>query len=374
MVERHSKTLIIFLTVIALLITIGFVFIYSSSSIFALEKLGIPHYFALKQLAGFIIGIGGLIVCRLTPLSFIKKSSPYFFIGALILTAMTFIPHIGVMIHGSRRWISLAGFAFQPSELLKMALILYLAYILDKKHYSLNSFTHGYLPFLLILGIAAAIFLKQPDFGQMVTICIMALLLFFIAQVNQKHLLATIVPLIPVTALLIYLKPYRFRRILIFLNPWQDPQGAGFQIIQSLIAIGSGGITGVGIANSKQKFFYLPMQHTDFIFSIIAEETGFIGALMLIGLYIVFLYTGLKLAGRLRDPFSSYVVLGFVLLTSIQALINMCVATSLLPTKGIGLPFVSYGNSALVCGLAMVGVIINCVVSEREQYYHNARH
>ncbi len=253
--QAPSKTLFVFLTVIALLIVIGFVFIYSSSSIFALERTGIPHYFVIKQFFGFMVGIIGLILGRMIPLQWIKKGSPYFFIGALLLTALTFVPHIGVTIHGSRRWISLFGFAFQPSELLKITLILYLAYILDKKQYSLKSFIYGYLPFLCILGVSALIFLKQPDFGQTVTICIMALLLFFIAQVNQKHLLATIIPLIPLTALLVYLKPYRFRRILIFLNPWRDPQGAGFQIIQSLIAIGSGGFWGSALGILSKNFF-----------------------------------------------------------------------------------------------------------------------
>lgn len=361
-----SKTLVVYLTVVGILITIGFVFIYSSSSIFALERTGSPHYFVLKQFSGLIVGLIGLVISRKTPLSFIKKSTPYLFLGSLLLTALTLVPRLGVTIHGSRRWLSIAGFSFQPSELLKIMLILYLAYILDKKQYTLSSFIYGYLPFLCIIGIAALAFLKQPDFGQTVTIVIMSLILFFIAQVNTKHLIATILPLIPITALLIYLKPYRFRRILIFLDPWQDPQGAGFQIIQSLIAIGSGGLWGTGIGNSKQKFFYLPMQHTDFIFSIIAEETGFVGAIALVALYLIFLYTGLKIAGNLKDPFSSYIVLGFTLLTSIQALINMCVATSLLPTKGIGLPFVSSGSSSLVCSVAIMGVIINCVESDEQ--------
>lgn len=359
--SSESKSLIALLMLVALLICLGFVFVYSSSSVYALDRFGSPHYFVIKQLVGLGVGIAGLIFFRLIPLNWIKRTAPALFIGSLFLTGLTLIPGLGITIHGSSRWISIRGFMFQPSELLKITLILYLSYILAKKHYALSSFRYGYFPFLCILAPAAAVLLKQPDFGQMVTTCLMAFFLFFVARINIKHLAATVIPLIPVIALLIYLKPYRFQRILVFLNPWKDPQGSGFQIIQSLIAIGSGGLWGVGIAHSKQKFFYLPMQHTDFIFSIIAEETGFIGSCIVIFLFLLFLYYGLKLAQQVNDPFGSYVVLGFVLLISIQAVVNLSVATSLLPTKGIGLPFISYGRSALICNLWILGVIINCV-------------
>ena len=193
-------------------------------------------------------------------------------------------------------------------------------------------------------------------------------ILMYIAQCRMLFLLVTIGSVIPLAGLLIYLEPYRLQRVLAFLNPWEDPQGSGFQIIQSLIAIGSGNITGVGIAQSKQKFFYLPMQHTDFIFSIIAEETGFIGASLLILIFILFLYTGLKIARKLHDPFCFYTTIGYVLLTSIQALMNLFVATGLMPTKGLGLPFISYGSSALLCNVVMLGLIINFVVHNNETH------
>lgn len=358
------KNLSAFLTVIGLLIVVGFIFIYSSSSVYALEKFGKPHFYLVKQIMGFILGLVGFFICRYFPLNKMKVLAPYAFFGSVFLTVLTLVPGFGVKIHGSQRWVSLAGITFQPSEFLKITIILYLAYILTKKRYFLSSFFYAYLPFLIILGITAVTLLKQPDFGQAVTICSMAFILFFIAKIKPKHLLLTLIPLIPVVSLLVYMKPYRFNRILVFLNPWADAKGAGYQIIQSLVAIGSGGFWGVGIANSKQKFFYLPMQHTDFIFSIIAEETGFVGILLLILLYVLFLYFGLKIASQLNDQFSSYLVLGFVLLISIQALVNMAVVTSLLPTKGIGLPFVSYGSSSLFSSLCLLGIIVNCVYNE----------
>ncbi len=367
MVEvRKNNSLYSFLTIIALCILIGMIFIYSSSSVYALERIGTANYYLKKQLAGLILGFMGLIILRFLPLSFIKQMTPFVFCGTLFLTALTFVPGIGNTIHGSQRWLSIAGFGFQPSEALKMAFIVYVAYLLAKKQYKVTSLSQGYIPLLCVVGITALLLLKQPDFGQAVTLTSTAFLLFFIAHCQTKHLIITLGSALPVLGLLIYMQPYRIKRILTFLDPWEDPQGAGFQIIQSLIAIGSGNITGVGVAQSKQKFFYLPMQHTDFIFSIIAEETGFIGASLLVLLFILFLYTGLKVASSLKDSFAYYTTTGFVLLTSLQALINLFVATGLVPTKGLGLPFISYGNSALLCNVAMLGLIINFVQNNKD--------
>lgn len=355
----------IFLGTIITLIIIGLIFIYSSSSVYALEKFGSSSYFVRKQLFGLLIGFIGFIVATLIPLSTIKKLSPLLFFSTLGMTALTLVPAFAQRIHGSSRWLNIFGFTFQPSEMLKMAFIVYLAHFLAKREYRTSSFVHSYLPFLVIIGITSIVLLKQPDFGMTVTLVTTAFILLFIAQFQNKHLLITLATLVPVTIGLILLKPYRLKRILTFLNPWSDPQGAGFQIIQSLIAIGSGSMWGVGIANSKQKFFYLPMQHTDFIFSIIAEETGFAGSILLISLYGTMLYFGLRIAWQMKDSFSTFVTLGFVIIINLQAVINLAVATGLVPTKGIGLPFVSYGNTALVCSLAMLGLIFNIIRENR---------
>ncbi len=365
--SQKNTSLYSFLSIISICILIGMIFIYSSSSVYALERIGSADYYLKKQLAGFILGIIGLMVVRFLPLEFIKKATPWAFCGTLVLTALTFVPGFGQSIHGSHRWIFIAGFGFQPSEALKMAFIVYVGYLLAKKQYRVSSLTNGYLPLLCVVGVTSILLLKQPDFGQAVTLCTTAFLLFFIAHCQTKHLVVTLSSALPIVGFLIYMQPYRIKRILTFLDPWEDPQGAGFQIIQSLIAIGSGNITGVGIAQSKQKFFYLPMQHTDFIFSIIAEETGFIGASLLICLFILFLYTGLKIASTLKDSFAYYTTTGYVLLTSLQALINLFVATGLVPTKGLGLPFISYGNSALLCNLTMLGLIINFVYNNEPE-------
>jgi len=355
----------VLLICVATLILVGLIFIYSSSSVYALERLGSAHYFVKRQLIGLLLGLIGLIIVRKTPLRLIKQWSPAFFFGSLILTAMTMIPFFAQRIHGSSRWLNLGGLVFQPSELLRITFLIYLAYFLAKKEKSTGSLAHSYLPFLIILGVTSVLLLKQPDFGMTVTLAMTGFILLFIAQFKTKHLLITLSALLPVGIALVGLKPYRLQRILTFLNPWSDPLGSGFQIIQSLIAIGSGGLTGLGISHSKQKFFYLPMLHTDFIFSIIAEETGFIGAFALITIFCIFLYFGLRLAWRLTDPFSMFTTLGFVIVTSLQAIINLAVTTGLVPTKGIGLPFVSYGNTSLICNLCMLGLIINIVSTEQ---------
>jgi len=355
----------IFVGVIATLIIIGLIFIYSASSIYASEQFGSAHYFVKKQVFGLILGLAGLLIARIIPFRLIKQLSPAIFLGTLALTALTWLPVLSRTIHGSSRWLRIGGFSIQPSEFLKIALILYLAYFLTKKQRSINSIMHTFIPFLIIVGLPAVVLLKQPDFGLTVTLLLTSLMMLFVAQFNINRLLIMGTSLIPLIGLLIYVQPYRLKRIATFLNPWADPQGAGFQIIQSLIAIGSGNIWGVGISNSKQKFFYLPMQHTDFIFSIIAEETGFIGTLLLITLYIFFLYFGLRIAWQLTDTLSMLAVAGFVLLISLQALLNIAVATALAPTKGMGLPFVSYGNSALIANLCMVGLIMNMASEQR---------
>lgn len=366
--NRVSKTdLNIFISIVAILVAIGLIFIYSSSSVYAMEKFGSSQYFVKKQALGLLLGIIGIIFIFILPLKLIKKITPYLFFGSLALTAATMIPGISQRIHGSARWIRLFGLSFQPSEILKIAVIIYIAYFISKKENNLNSFFNAYLPVMIILGFTSIILLRQPDFGLTVTIACTIITMLFVAKFNYKHLLLTFSAFIPAAIVLIALKPYRLQRILTFLNPWQDPQGSGFQIIQSLIAIGSGGLWGVGIANSKQKFFYLPMQHTDFIFSIIAEETGLIGSICIICLFIALLFFGIKISTRIQDTFSRFAILGLVVMISIQAIINLAVAAGLAPTKGIGLPFVSYGNTSLVCSLCMVGLIINIVYNNIAQ-------
>lgn len=354
---NNDTTILIAITLT--LITVGVIFVYSSSSFYALEHFGSPFYYVKRQILGIILGSIFFYCAKNIPMHIIQQTSLHFFTLSLGATAIPIISNLSRKMHGSSRWLRIFGFTFQPSEILKIAVIVYIASFLARKQEHKESFLKGYLPPLVILMMTSIVLLKQPDFGCTVTILATVFIMFFIAKMNMKYLVMLGSITLPLGGILIYFKRYRLARVLTFLDPWKDPQGAGFQIIQSLIAIGSGGVWGNGIAQSKQKFLYLPMQHTDFIFAIIAEETGFIGTTLLITLFGLFLYFCFKISWHLKDLFSVYLTQGLAILVTLQALINITVSTGLAPTKGIGLPFISYGNTALACNMLLVGLIVN---------------
>lgn len=366
LVQQKIKTNIILLMfVVCTLLALGLIFVYSSSSFYAIEKYGSPFYYVKKQLFGILLGSIGFMLARALPLEFFKQTSFYLYVATLVLTTLPMLPFLAHRMHGSNRWINIAGFTFQPSELLKVAIVIYLASFLSRKKEHRGSFVKGYLPLIILLAITSLILLKQPDFGCTAVLCATAGMMLFIAEMNLTYLGLLTAVVIPAAGALAYLQPYRWKRITVYLDPWNDPQGAGFQIIQSLIAVGSGGFWGTGIAQSKQKYFYLPMQHTDFIFAIIAEETGFIGSCFLILLFFLFLWFGFRIAHYLKDSFATYLVQGATIIISLQTIINLTVTTGLAPTKGISLPFISYGNSALIAQLILVGLIMNAA----QDYY-----
>ena len=353
----HDATII--QIIVAILLIIGIIFIYSSSSFYSIERYGTAFYYVRRQLIGLGIGIIAYFIGRYLPIKFLNEMSLISLVATLLVTLLPLMNVIGRKIHGSHRWINIFGFTFQPSECLKVAMVIYIASFLARKKNELHSLKKSYLPVLTVLGIVTIILLKQPDFGCAVTICATTLCMLFLADVNLKYLGYTVLASLPGLLTLAYLQPYRWKRILTYLDPWKDPQGSGFQIIQSLIAVGSGGLWGTGIAQSQQKYFYLPMQHTDFIFSIIAEEIGFIGSILLISLFCLFTFFGFKISWNLKNLFSTYLVQGITILITLQSLINIFVSTGLAPTKGIGLPFISYGNTALICNLFMIGLMMN---------------
>lgn len=364
MQQKLKQDLSIFLLICFTFIVLGVIFVYSSSSYYALETLGQPLYFVKKQCFGILLGFLAATMAYIMPIKFFKETSFFLLLGATILSALPLINSLSHKVHGSHRWLNLKGFIFQPSEMLKVALVIYLASLLSRKKILYHTTRHTTIPIIIILMVVGLILLKQPDFGCFATLFSTTLIMLFIANLSVKYFAITIALATPLTFLLIYMQPYRWQRIITYLNPWSDPQGTGFQIIQSLIAIGSGGLWGSGIAQSQQKFFYLPMQHTDFIFAIIAEEIGFIGSMFFIILCILFLVYGLQLSWKIHDTFSMLLIQGITIIISLQFIINLLVSTGLAPTKGIGLPFISYGNTGLICNMFMIGLIINAVKSE----------
>lgn len=345
--------------VTVILLAIGTVMIYSASSAFAYEVYADSAYYLKRHLFyilfGFLLAVSIMSVDYARLRRFIK---PFLLLSILLLTAV-FIPGIGKAAGGARRWIGLGPINFQPSEIVKMALVFYAADVLSRKQSEIGSFIYGFLPLVLVLGLCVVLILAEPDLGTAIALAVLIILMAFVAGVRVKQLALTMFPGVFAVVALILMKPYRIKRITAFLNPWQDPRGAGFQIIQSFIALGAGGIFGVGLAHSKQKLFYLPEAHTDFIFSIIGEELGLIGTLSIVVLYTIFIWLGFKIAIQARDLFGQFLAFGLVAMIALQAIINIAAVTGSIPTKGLPLPFISYGGTSLVYNMASVGLLLN---------------
>ncbi len=342
-----------------ILIAIGVVMIYSASAIYALEVMKDAHYFLVRHLV--YLGVGGVAawLASRVNINALRRHAKIILIGVVVLLVLVLIPHVGSSAGGARRWFKFMGFSVQPSEFLKIALIFYMADYLERKRESLNDFKHTILPALVVLGISAGLVLKQPDLGTAVTVAMVILVLFFAAGFPIKYLAGMIAAAIPALLYLMLAKPYRRKRILAFFNPWEDPKGTGFQIIQSFLALGSGGLFGRGLGESQQKLFFLPESHTDFIFSIIGEELGFLGAGSVVLLFVILIFSGMVIVFRTKDNFLQLLALGLVSLIAIQAIINIGVSIGALPTKGLSLPFISYGGSALLANMIALGFLLN---------------
>lgn len=347
-------------TIPLLLIVIGILFVYSASIAYSIEIKNDALFFLKRHLIGLFIGLFTIIIIQKIPFAYFKKYSGFGFFVSLIITSLTLSSSYGIMVHGSSRWINFFYITFQPSEILKITTILYTAHILGHKNIERKEI--GYI--LFIITLIVGVLLQQPDFGGTILISTTIILLYLITHATT--LSAAIIFFIGCTMIffIIGISPYRIQRIITFLNPWSDPQGKGFQIIQSFIALGSGGFWGNGISHSSQKLFYLPMQHTDFIFSIIGEETGFFGCSLIIILYCLLFIYGVRISILQKDRFVSLAIIGFTIIINLQALINIAVTCGLVPTKGIGLPLISYGNTNLVCSCIMIGFLIKATQSQ----------
>jgi cell division protein FtsW len=343
----------------AALIAIGIVMIYSASAIYAYDQMKDSAYFLKRHL--IYLAAGYLIFWRLSKVNLqgLRRYAKWALAAALFLLVLVLIPHVGHSSGGARRWFKFFGFSFQPSEFLKIVLIFYMADFLDRKKESLDNLRYVLFPALFVLGLSAGLVFLQPDLGTAVAIALVVLILFFAAGLRLRYLTAMILTALPGLFYAMLSKPYRRKRILAFFNPWDDPRGVGFQIIQSFLALGSGGLFGVGLGKSQQKLFYLPESHTDFIFSIIGEELGFLGASAVILLFIVFLFSGMRLVYKSRSFFTQLLGVGLVSLIGLEAVINIGVTIGALPTKGLSLPFISYGGSALLANMAAAGILLN---------------
>ena len=350
---------IILLLVTLFLVIIGTVMIYSSSSIIALEKFKDGQYFLKKHIFFVATGIIMMTVMIKVPYEYLKKIAYPGVIVSVALLLLLFVPALGVKRGGATRWLNLVVFTFQVSELVKVAMVIFLAHLLTRKVHHLKKFSRGVLVPLSVTGVVMALILLQPDFGTVVIIASILLLMLSLAGSRISHLVFLVAAFIPVGIWLIMHKGYRMARLTAFLDPWKDPDNTGFQIIQSLISFGSGGAFGVGIGDGMQKLFYLPEPHTDFILSIIAEESGFIGVTIVIVLFVLFLLRGFMIAFRAPDLFGTLLAAGLTMLIAMQAFINIAGVMGLIPLKGLALPFLSYGGTAFVMSMTSVGILLN---------------
>jgi cell division protein FtsW len=333
--------------------------IFSASAIYAQEKMNDSYYFLKRQLLWVLISTAALLVTMNIKYTFwLSFSRPLMFFSICLLCSV-FIPGIGKEAGGARRWIQMGPVGFQPSELAKIAIIIYMAALLSKNQQKLKSFFGGLAPPMFVLGICLGLILLQPDLGTCIAIATISFLMLFVAGVRFVHLIPIVLASLPMLYIFIFNVAYRKRRILAFLDPWKDPKGSGFQLIQSLIALGSGGLTGVGLGQSRQKLFYLPEAHTDFIFSIIGEELGFLASGFIVLSFFMIILLGFKIVMKSPDLFSYLLSFGITVMIGLQAIINIGVATGSVPTKGLPLPFISFGGSSLLLSMIGMGILLN---------------
>jgi len=345
-------------TITLILVFVGLVMVFSASAVMAKERYGSGYFFLLRQVGWAAAGIAAMVAAMKLDYRRYKHPGVVFSVlgtTTLLLISVFFLDRA----HNTHRWIHFEGFSFQPSEVAKVAVILFLAYFLESHINSMNDWRNTLLPAVLPTFMFLVLIVLQPDLGTAIACAAITACILFVAGLDLRYLGYGFLASLPPLYFLIFHVTWRRDRILAFLNPYSDPQGKGFHIIQSLIAVSTGGVTGLGFMEGKQKLFYLPEPHTDFIFAVTAEELGLLGSLVLLLLFGIFLWRGVRTALRTQDTFGRLLAVGITSMVVVQAFINISVVLGMMPTKGIPLPFVSYGGSSLFVTLACVGVLLN---------------
>ncbi len=345
------------LIIIATLLGVGIVAVYSASSLASEATYGGSLRFLLHHVVAIACGVALGLACLMIPRESLRRSGRWLLVVSILLLVLVFV--FGEEVGGAKRWFRLGRWSLQPSEFAQLALILYLADMLARRSALMRDFWRGVLPALSATGLVAGMVLIQPDLGTAVAMGAVALLLLAVAKARWQHLAGIVALAAVALVFLIAGEEYRRRRILAFLNPWHDPQGSGYQIIQSYISLASGGLAGLGVGGSLQRLFYLPSAHTDFIFAIVGEELGLVGTTAIIGLFALFLTCGFRIAMAAQDLFSKYIVCGLVGMIGFEAMVNIAVVTGLIPTKGLPLPLVSYGGTSMVMNLVACALILH---------------
>ncbi len=351
-----DHTLLIITMTLAL---VGLVMVFSASAVVAGNRFQDSGYFLKRQLAWLTFGFVLLHLASHIDYVWWKRLSIPLLGLSMVLLLMVLVPSLGVAAKGARRWLRLGPISIQPAEMVKLITVIYLAAYLTKKEDGITIFRSGLLPALIVVGLLSGLVLLEPDLGTVVVMGMVTVGLLFLGGARLTHLVTLGLCAVPAVLVLVLGSSYRRQRLLTFLAPWKDASDAGFQITQSFLAFGSGGSFGVGLGEGKQKLFFLPEAHTDFVLALVGEELGLVGTGVIVLLFALFVVRGFQIAARARMPFGRYLGMGITLLIGIQALVNACVVTGLVPTKGLTLPFVSYGGSSLVISLLGVGILLN---------------
>ncbi len=336
----------------------GVVMVYSASAVIALQENHSQFFYVVKQGAWTLIGFVAMFVAMHFDYRLLR--SRWIIYGLLLLTILLLLAVFAFPpVNGARRWIKFGMFSAQPSEVAKLALVMFLAYFLERRAGNEWSFWRTFLPCVIVAGALAGLVVKEPDLGTALMLAIICAAICFAAGVRPRHLAYALVPALVFVGKMVIFTPFRWRRMASFIDPWADQQGAGYQVVQSLIAVGSGGPHGLGFAQGRQKMLFLPFAHSDFIFAVVGEELGLVGTLIVVLVFGIFLWRGMRAALRAPDRFGMLLGVGVVIGIVAQALLNMSVVLAMVPTKGIPLPFISYGGSSLVPTLAGVGILLN---------------
>lgn len=356
---ENKKPDFFFAIMVFLLVFFGIIMISSSSVVISMERFGHNYYYVGQQLISLVVGVIAMFITYSLDYRFWKKHSFWMMAITLLLLILVFVPGIGKSASGAHRWIGIGGQWFQPSELIKLTFIIYLSSWLAERGEKVKSFMLGFVPFSFLILVVGALIMLQPDLGTMSVIFLSATAIYFAAGASFTHLILGTGAVVVMLGILIKAAPYRLQRFLVFLNPSADAQGAGYHINQALLAIGAGGLWGLGFGQSKQKYLYLPQVQTDSIFAIIAEEMGFVRCLLVLAGFIVLGYLGYRIAKNAPDNFSRLLAVGITTWILVQAFINIGAMLGILPLTGVPLPFISYGGSSLIILLAAVGIMLN---------------
>ncbi|MBI4411826.1 MAG: putative lipid II flippase FtsW [Deltaproteobacteria bacterium] len=363
---RPFDVYLLFVTL--LLVFVGLVMVFSSSAVLAKERYQDGYFFLKKEILFVFIGLAAMMAAKKISYRIYWKCTYWFLLLSLVPMILVLFVGIGGGQEEVRRWLRLGPFTFQPSEPVKLAVIIFVSYALAKKGDKIRSFTRGFLPVVAVSGVYIGLILLQKDLGSAFTLGMIVFLMLFISGTRLSFLIGSVLVSVPILYYLLFSVEFRRQRMLAFLDPWKYQLGTGFQIIQSFVAFQSGGLTGVGLGEGKQKLFYLPEAHTDFIFSVVGEELGLLGVMGVVVLFTIFIFRGLLVTFRTKDLFGMYLAFGLTCLIGLQAFVNIGVVMGLLPTKGLPLPFISYGGTSLVTCLMAVGILLNVSTDAGEEF------